>query len=272
MTAPPIALDMPPAPAAGSARFMGADRHIGGRSSQQDQVLCLSSANQKYQLLLVADGVGGHQGGAQAAQVIVDIARQMFPAALARFSNGRDFLANFCAVSNQAIRRAAAPGEEPGFSTLVALLTDSERAYWVHVGDSRLYGFQGEQLFHQTRDHSLVQRLVDYGKITEAERDRHPERNRVLQVMGMPSVQPTFGETTLTDDMAFLLCTDGFWDQIRPSEMRHILTAPDLQFAANLWVRQAARRGGAGGDNIGLAVWRMPPKAPRRWLSFGGFS
>ncbi|WP_407275644.1 PP2C family protein-serine/threonine phosphatase [Halothiobacillus sp. DCM-1] len=265
-------LDAPTAAAAvmGTAAFMGADRHIGGRKTQQDQVLCLSTANHKHQLLLVADGVGGHGGGAEAAQAIVDAAQQLFPAALSRFANGRDFLANFCAVANQAVQRAHTLGEAHGFSTLVALLTDAERAFWVHVGDSRLYGFKGGELFHQTRDHSLVQRLVDFGKITEAERDRHSERNRVLQVMGMPNIQPTFGETALSADMSFLLCTDGFWDQIRPPEMRQILAAEDLQFAANLWVRQAARRGGAGGDNIALALWRMPPKQPRRWLSFRG--
>lgn len=270
MFAPPPTLDAPPPLAAGTAAFMGADRHIGGRKTQQDQAICLSSPNGKQQLLLVADGVGGHQGGAEASQAIVDAARALFPAALSRFAHGRDFLAQLCATATQAIQRTHAPGGEAGFSTLVALLVDSERAYWVHVGDSRLYGFQGDSLFHQTRDHSLVQRLVDHGKITEAERDRHPERNRVLQVMGMPTVQPTFGETTLTENMSFLLCTDGFWDQIRPVEMRPILASSDLQFAANLWVRQAARRGGAEGDNIALALWRMPPKAPRRWLSFGG--
>ncbi len=268
MSAPPPLLDTPPAPATGTAAFMGADRHIGGRKTQQDQCICLSSANNKHQFLVVADGVGGHQGGAEAARTIVDTAHALFPSALPRFPEGRAFLEHFCQVANQAVRRSQVAGQESGFSTLVALLTDSERAYWVHVGDSRLYGFRGGNLFHQSRDHSLVQRLVDFGKITEEERDRHPERNRVLQVLGMPTVQPTFGETRLTEDMAFLLCTDGFWDQIRPREMSHILGSADLQFAANLWVRQAARRGGAAGDNIALALWRVPPKAPRRWLSF----
>lgn len=270
MSAPLSLLDTPPAPAMGTAAFMGTDRHIGGRKTQQDQSLCLSSSNNKYQFLLVADGVGGHRGGAEAAEVVVETAQAMFPSGLARFADGQAFLENFCAVANQAIQRLQTPGQESGFSTLVALFTDSERAYWVHVGDSRIYGFQAGVLFHQSRDHSLVQRLVDYGKITEEERDQHPERNRVLQVLGMPNIQPTFGETRLTDDMAFLLCTDGFWDQIRPREMSRIFGSADLQFAANLWVRQAARRAGAAGDNIALALWRMPPKTPRRWLSFGG--
>jgi PPM family protein phosphatase len=249
--------------------FMGADRHVGGRAYQQDQVACLSTPDLKYQFLVVADGVGGHWGGELASKAVIDVARDMFPALLGQFPEPSGFLEQFCRAANHEIRARAGRENKEAFSTVVALLTTPERAYWAHVGDSRLYGFKGAELVHQTRDHSLVQVLFDQGKITAEERAVHPERNRVLQVLGMhDAVQPTLGEISLTADMAFLLCTDGFWEQVSVSEMPMMLAGADLNFSASVWVRQAARRAGAGGDNVGLALWRTPPRSKRGWLSF----
>lgn len=255
-----------PAPA---LAFMGADRHVGGRAYQQDQVACLSTPDMKYQLLVVADGVGGHWGGEMASKTVIDVARRLFPSQLNQRPEVDGFLEYFCQTANQEIRARAAQENKEAFSTVVALLVTPDRAYWAHVGDSRLYGFKGSELIHQTSDHSLVQALFDQGRITADERQVHPERNRVLNVLGMNrTVQPTLGEISLTTDMTFLLCTDGFWEQVAVSEMPLMLAAADLNFAASVWVRQAARRAGAGGDNVAVALWRSPPRAKRGWLSF----
>jgi len=254
---------------ASALEFMGADRHVGGRAYQQDQVVCLSTPDMKYQLLVVADGVGGHWGGEMASNTVIEVARRLFPARLNQFPESGGFLAYFCQTANDEIRARAARENQQAFSTVVALLTTPGRAYWAHVGDSRLYGFKGAELVHQTSDHSLVQALFDQGRITADERRVHPERNRVLNVLGMnDTVQPTLGEISLTPDMAFLLCTDGFWEHVAVSEMPLILAAADLSFAASVWVRQAARRAGAGGDNVAVALWRSPPRSRRGWLSF----
>lgn len=255
-----------PAPA---LAFMGADRHVGGRAYQQDQVACLSTPDMKYQLLVVADGVGGHWGGEMASKTVIDVARRLFPSQLNQRPEVDGFLEYFCQTANQEIRARAAQENKEAFSTVVALLVTPDRAYWAHVGDSRLYGFKGSELIHQTSDHSLVQALFDQGRITADERQVHPERNRVLNVLGMNrTVQPTLGEISLTTDMTFLLCTDGFWEQVAVSEMPLMLAAADLNFAASVWVRQAARRAGAGGDNVAVALWRSPPRVKRGWLSF----
>lgn len=255
-----------PAPA---LAFMGADRHVGGRAYQQDQVACLSTPDMKYQLLVVADGVGGHWGGEMASKTVIDVARRLFPSQLNQRPEVDGFLEYFCQTANQEIRARAAQENKEAFSTIVALLVTPDRAYWAHVGDSRLYGFKGSELIHQTSDHSLVQALFDQGRITADERRVHPERNRVLNVLGMNrTVQPTLGEISLTTDMTFLLCTDGFWEQVAVSEMPLMLAAADLNFAASVWVRQAARRAGAGGDNVAVALWRSPPRVKRGWLSF----
>lgn len=255
-----------PAPA---LEFMGADRHVGGRAYQQDQVVCLSTPDLKYQLLVVADGVGGHWGGELASKTVIEVARLLFPARLKQFPESTGFLEHFCQTANREIRARAAQENQEAFSTVVVLFITPGRAYWAHVGDSRLYGFKGADLFHQTRDHSLVQTLLDQGCITEDERRVHPERNQILNVLGMnETVKPTLGEIRLTPDMAFLLCTDGFWEHVVVSEMPLMLAAADLSFAASVWVRQAARRAGAAGDNVAVALWRSPPVSRRGWLLF----
>lgn len=248
--------------------IMGCARHQGGRSSQQDQTLCLTSKDKRCQFLVVADGVGGHVGGELASRCVVDVAAQMFPM-LYHSLKPAEFLSRFCAQANQEIRARAAQAGSEAYSTVVALLVNETRAYWAHVGDSRLYGFKGSTLIHQTRDHSLVQQLFEQGKITAAERATHPDRNQVRQVLGMDAtVSPTLGEMALSADCAFLLCTDGFWEHTATYEMALILSAEDLVLAASFWVHQAARRGGAQGDNVGLALWRAPRPAAWRWSFF----
>jgi len=250
-------------------RIMGCARHQGGRSSQQDQALCLTTHDKRRQFLVVADGVGGHAGGELASRCVVEVAAQMFPADLDNGIKPAEFLSHFCTQANQEIRARAALAGSEAYSTVVALLVDQTRAFWAHVGDSRLYGFKGGALIHQTRDHSLVQRLFEQGKISAEARATHPNRNQISQVLGMEAtVSPTLGEMALSADCAFLLCTDGFWAHMAPSDMALILQADDLAFAASLTVRQAAYRGGARGDNIGLALWRAPREGVRRWSFF----
>jgi serine/threonine protein phosphatase PrpC len=150
----------------------------------------------------------------------------------------------------------AAPGEQPG-TTLVALYVGPERAWWAHCGDSRLYHFEGERLITRTRDHTRVQALVDAGEIGEEDMATHPEQNQLLQALGV--VDPArvdHGETPLTPDSRFLLCSDGYWEQLGPDESARWMRQPDLRAACTQAAGHAAQRGGAHGDNVAIAVWR----------------
>ncbi len=216
-------------------------------------------------LLVVADGVGGHRGGALAAQTIVELAGECFADLETVPSDPAGFLRDLCRQSNEAIRERSAGHGGQGFSTLVALLVTPRRAYWLHVGDSRLYCFRNGRLVHRTRDHSLVQALVDQGRIGEDEVRVHAQRNQLLRVLGMEDeVQPAQGQMSVAPCMAFFLCSDGFWDTIEPREaLADMLDARHLPTSVSGWVAEAAHRGGPKGDNIGLAVWRSRPSG---WL------
>jgi len=237
---------------------MSCDQHIGGRRSQQDRTLCIATPDQRFKLLVVADGVGGHWGGEIAAQAVIDIAKHDFGRIGKHIDAPDDFLQKLCKDANHEIReRAAKHGEQAAYSTIVALLITPRRAYWAHVGDSRLYCFQKRQLVHRTKDHSLVQAMVDRGELAAEDINTHPDRNQLLRVLGMKAeVEVTQGEISLTRDTGFILCSDGFWDIVATDEMSQILIAQDLPFAVARWVRLAAQKAGREGDNVSLAAWR----------------
>ena len=97
---------------------------------------------------------------------------------------------------------------------------------WGHIGDSRLYHFRGNRLAERTLDHSVPQMLVSSGEIKEKEIRHHPDRNRVLRVMGTEWAQPKYeigNAVRSKGSHSFLLCSDGFWELIEEKEMKNML-------------------------------------------------
>lgn len=251
----------------GAKRQMAFASHIGGRAEQQDGVACFASRDGKRALLVVADGMGGHQGGALASRTVIEVAEGLWNGGLFAPENPRAFLETLCLRADDEIRvRGAAKGLSP-HSTVAALLVTRDRAYWAHVGDSRVYGFCGTRLIFRTEDHSAVRKLVLAGKISESEAETHPEQHLLLRGLGgdMPT-RPTFGQVQMAGNMGFVLCTDGFWATIRTDEMAALLTADDLSSACEYWVALAAERAGADSDNVTVAALRAPGSSLHRML------
>ena len=111
-------------------------------------------------------------------------------------------------------------------TTLVVLLIDEEKILWGHIGDSRLYYFQNRKYRVRTLDHSVPQMLVLAGEITEKEIRGHADRNRLLRVMGTEWDSPKYQIAEFMETgqkMAFLLCSDGFWELIEEKTMQTML-------------------------------------------------
>jgi PPM family protein phosphatase len=153
-------------------------------------------------------------------------------------------------------------------TTLVVLISDSRRALWAHVGDSRLYRFQARGLIAQTEDHSVPQSLAKAGEISPDEIRGHPDRNRLLRSLGehgpaRASVLPA--PTSLCDTDSFLLCTDGFWEHVLEIEMLADLVASSTP---GEWLDRAAsrlrKRVAAEHDNYtAMAIFHMTSCADR---------
>ena len=111
-------------------------------------------------------------------------------------------------------------------TTAVVLQIRENDIQWAHVGDSRLYVFHKNKYKDRTRDHSVPQMLVNAGEIKEKDIRNHPDRNRLLRVMGIEWDKPKYvlsDSIEKKDGLAFLLCSDGFWELIEEKQMEKCL-------------------------------------------------
>jgi len=111
-------------------------------------------------------------------------------------------------------------------TTAVALAIIKDKCSWGHIGDSRLYMFNKNKIKARTLDHSVPQMLVLSGEISENKIRKHPDRNKLLRVMGIEWGSPRFelsGECALSECQAFLLCSDGYWEFINEKHMCSLL-------------------------------------------------
>ncbi|MEW5726087.1 MAG: protein phosphatase 2C domain-containing protein [Thermodesulfobacteriota bacterium] len=213
----------------------------GGRESNQDFYGAeLDPANGRYCFVL-CDGLGGHRGGETASRVAVDFVLAGFP--FIYEDNVAEGLANVFQAAHAAIRRQAEadPKLKGMGATGVVLMIFGRNAFWGHVGDSRLYVIRKGQVVHQSRDHSVVQLLVDMGEIGPEEMPHHPDRNRLLKTLGADDeIKPAFfveGFPLESGDI-LVLCSDGYWEYIKDGELVRTLT---LDKAGPDFARRAAR-------------------------------
>lgn len=245
--------------------------HIGGRPEQQDRVAVWHSGDGTSCFCVLADGMGGHANGARAAETVLEVARACWDRRNGALSDPRAFLESLCGEAHD---RVNALGRENGttpHSTCVVLYGNRDEVHWISVGDSRLYHFRDGRMVERTRDHSVVQMLAEMGRLPEAGMASHPEQNKVLHSIGgarRPEVR--YGHARISRGDAFLLCSDGLWEQVGTEEMARRIQRYSLAAAAEALARSAAKRGGHEGDNVSLAIARPRRRGgPSRWLVVG---
>ncbi len=228
---------------------------IGGRAEQQDRVAIFQDGD--VALIVLADGLGGHAGGGQAAGAAVDAARDVWRRQAHPAGDPKRLLSEVCDAAHGSINalRGAALGDPR--STFVVLYVDDRTAAWAHIGDSRLYHFGGLDLKSRTRDHSMVQLLVDMDEAREDEMATHPDQSQLLQSLGGDDTPtPDFAFHPLAAGDGFVLASDGLWETVDRGEMARALAEADLAVAAQQLVDRAVRRSGSGGDNVSVALAR----------------
>jgi protein phosphatase len=209
-------------------------------------------------LCVVCDGMGGHAAGREAAELAVATIFEVFETAPEGTRPGQ--------VLEEAVEEASrrvhvmqtseiAMGR-PG-STAVAVLMHAGGTEVAHVGDSRVYLVHEAQIFRVTRDHSIVQELVDRGLLTLDQATHHPDANRITRALGMSAevkaeLRPQPVHHVAGD--AFILCSDGLSDLVEDGEILAIVAAEPAAQAAGKLVDLANARGGH--DNITVIVLR----------------
>lgn len=237
-------------------------QHIGDRQEQQDRVALIPHPSRPGLLMAVlADGMGGHTGGAMAAEQVVHTARQNFSNFMLA-ETPRELLQSVINQSHIVVKLTRFTSEQDPHSTATVLLLQPDRVDWVHSGDSRIYHFNGDRLVSCSDDHSLVNELVRQGKITPEQARVHPQRNMLIGCLGAerPPMM-NFGETAppRAGD-TFLLCSDGLWGYFEDSELGSVLSAHAPRQAAELLIHRARVRGFGTGDNISLIIIKLTEK------------
>ena len=209
-------------------------------------------------LAVLADGMGGRTGGAMAAEQVLLTAKSAFEA-YGPAQPVREMLAEGIDDAHDAISLTRYTSEKEPHSTACLLLLHGDRVDWAHCGDSRIYHYRDGALVSRSNDHSLVADLVNKGLISEAEAERHPERNILVSCLGAPErPQIAFGSTApLVAGDCFLLCSDGLWGYCSDAELGSVLAQHPPRDAAEILIEQARRRAKGRGDNISVVIVRL---------------
>jgi len=228
---------------------------IGGRAMNEDRVGFWSTPGAA--LMAVADGLGGHLHGELAAGMAVELFGAVFRReAQPRLADPAAFLARAMAAAHAAILREGQRLDLPETprTVIVACVVQDGHAWWMHIGDCRFYLIREGRIVTRTRDHTVVQRLIDEGRIREEAVASHPERNRLLQCLGgylAPSPEAA-GRTRLARGDVLLLCSDGFWGPLTQRQILHALLARGLEHAIPELAELAETRGGPLSDNVSV--------------------
>jgi len=209
-------------------------------------------------LVIVADGMGGYEGGQRASRIAVDTIREVFlNSEIIEFP---DLLVEGFRAAHARIREEAAntPGLESMGTTCVAAAVVGATLHFANIGDSRLYFVRGNEIRRLSEDDSVVQKMVAAGVLSQEEAEIHPERNVLTAALGSRSERstgtPTHGSEELLPGDTILLCTDGLHGQVKDEEMLKALNGQSAKDACKELVDLAKARGGP--DNITLQVLR----------------
>lgn len=195
----------------------------GGREVNEDSARVFEKDGKKC--LVLCDGLGGHGKGEVASALVVEAVGQIFNSAQ---KIDEDFLRSAFKLSQEALidEQIRQDAKTDMKTTAVAMYIDGNKVQWGHVGDSRLYAFAKNKVKLRTLDHSVPQMLVFAREIKEKQIRNHPDRNRLLRVMGIEWEKPMYElaeQTQLEKYQAFLLCSDGFWELIDEKQMCKLL-------------------------------------------------
>jgi len=233
------------------------------RQGNQDSVFAGSH------FIAVADGMGGMAAGDLASAIVINtVARLDVPPPA---DSVVDELADAVADANRAIRRCVAddPQKEGMGTTLTALWFDGEWFNLVHIGDSRAYRMREGGFEQITVDDTYVQMLVDEGRITAEEAERHPQRSLLLRALGASEVEPAFQTIKGVPGDRLLLCSDGLSGPVSdPDIARTLQTAASPQEAAESLVQQALDAGAP--DNVTVLIADVVSEYPGEQRQFIG--
>lgn len=227
------------------------------RQSNQDAFMSGQLPSDGY-YAVVCDGMGGHAAGNVASKIAVErISGELQKNFRKNMSVNsiKNMLESAIVIANlDVFDEAQANPELAGMGTTAVVAVFSEGMCVIaNVGDSRCYLARDGQLIQITKDHSLVQEMVDAGIITEDEAQHHPRKNIITRALGISEeTEADFFELSFENDDKLLLCTDGLSNLVENSQMLEIISRSEFEECARKLIDTANSNGGT--DNITAVV------------------
>lgn len=222
-------------------------------------------------LVVLADGMGGHRGGeiasAMTVDTVIDKLQQSLPEVspgevdeASGFSRESICIQNAVVEANQQVYQAAESNpDHKGMGTTVVVLQFYNNSFSLaHIGDSRCYRLRSDKFEQITKDHSLLQELIDRGFYTPEEARKSMNKNLVTRALGIdPIVMPDIQEDIVLKNDVYLLCSDGLTDLVEDEDIYLTIKqfSANLEEAAKQLITKANQNGGK--DNISVMLCRI---------------
>ncbi len=224
------------------------------RSLNEDSFFVSEPDNTDTVFAIVADGMGGHNAGEVASENAVEILKKDIQER--HGESPENILIGAISEANTKIYEMSKKGKElSGMgTTITACVIEKNTVTAAQVGDSRLYLIRGDEINQITKDHSLVEMLIDSGAITKEEAKNHPQKNVITRAIGTDeTVEADFYEFKTKKGDVILLCSDGLVNMLDDTEILSVVkSSGDFKSAANTLVENAEKAGGT--DNITVVL------------------
>ncbi len=239
-------------------RFFGMTNRGMERSRNEDSFFAQGQG--ELALLVVADGMGGHRAGNVASSMAVDVARAFWEkkdnTVSLSIAESKQAVKGLITKANRLVLEEAerSPEKRGMGTTLTVGLLNGDHLVIGHVGDSRAYRINNESIKLLTKDHSMVEQLIDSGEINPEEAHLHPQRHVLTRALGVSGeLKVDIYEHEIDSETTLLFCTDGLTNMVNDEELLfHTRDQQDLQKLARDLVDLANDRGGH--DNITVVI------------------
>ena len=227
------------------------------RETNEDYFYISNSLDQ-IQLFLLADGMGGYNGGEIASQLAIQTAKNYIENNFKDIEKDRDsiiqLLGSSMEYANMVVYEKAKENPElQGMGTTLEIcLIYNNKAYIGHVGDSRIYRVRKQFIRKLTQDHSYVQKLVKEGTITKEQAEHHPQKNMLMKALGCNAfVEPDVMVKGFLKDDILIMCSDGLSNMVDQQTI-YEMASKNIEHATKDLVQLAKDRGGY--DNITVVI------------------
>lgn len=237
-----------------------ATSNVGKAREINEDYFYISYPDDEIQLFILADGMGGYNGGEVASKLAVTSAKNYILSNFEKNNSDKDTILDLVKNSSQYANMVVyeKAKENPELSkmgtTLDICLIYQSKAFISHIGDSRIYRIRKDFMRKLTKDHSYVQQLIDEGKITKEESLKHPKKNMLMKALGCtPFIEPDAMIKGFIKEDVILMCSDGLTNMVSEERIKQIIKENPTD-ATKLLVQEANDNG--GNDNITAIIIR----------------